>query len=104
MSASRDRALGEELRELGQELVADLGEVLGLPVVVLALRLGRVEVRLHLRVGLLLEQVDDRSAERADRGERLVGRAEVAAVADGHARRASSPCHSVGDERAPAAP
>ena len=80
----RDRALGGELADRLQEAVAELGQVLGLPVVVLALGLGGVEVGLDLGVRLLAQDVEDRLAERADRRHRLLGAREVAAVADDH--------------------
>jgi hypothetical protein len=67
-----------------EQVVAQLGEVLGLPVVGDALRLGFVEVGLHLDVGLLAKQVHDPFAERAERRDGLVDAVEVAAVADGH--------------------
>ena len=80
----RARAPRREVAPRGQEVVAELCQVLGLPVVVAALGLGGVEVGLHRGVRLLREQVEDGIAERADRCHRGVDLAEIAGVAHGH--------------------
>ena len=49
-----------------------------------AFRLRRVEVRLHLDVRLLVNEVEDRVPDRADRRERRLRVIGVAAVADRH--------------------
>src|ERR687892_1199688 len=49
----RDGAVGEQAPHGRQQVIAQLGRVAGLPVVVLALRLGPVEVGLELDIGLL---------------------------------------------------
>ena len=64
-----DRAGGEQLAQLGQQPVVQPGQELGLPVVVVALGLHAVEHRLLVGVGLLGNEVGDRVAEGANRGE-----------------------------------
>jgi len=79
-----NRARGGEFGDQCEQAVVEIGEVLGLPVVVPPLRLGVVQIGLELDVGLLLEQVHHRVAKRPDRREGLVFVVERAAVADRH--------------------
>jgi hypothetical protein len=66
---------------------------------VAALGLTLVEVGLHPDVRLFLQQIHDGIAQRADRGQRLVGIRQVAAVTDGHGT-VRWPCHSSGTKGA----